>query len=126
MLHKTLLSVVLVVCATSPSFAETNAPAPQIIEKVDAYCELYRFSGHFLRASQTLCDHAQATLQEKRLSLVVGELMTDLKPLKAQGGVSAVEPFVKALVAIVDAAPQDKSPSNTLGRWKKEALALLD
>ncbi|MCA0370205.1 MAG: hypothetical protein LCH26_03775 [Proteobacteria bacterium] len=126
MLSKTLLYATLAVCTHTYAFAATNAPAPQVVEKVDAYCELYRFSGHFLRASQNLCDHTQATLQEKRLSLLMGELMTDLKPLKAQGGVSAVAPFVKALVAIVDAAPQDKSPSNTLGRWKKEALALLD
>ncbi|MBA4117278.1 MAG: hypothetical protein C0514_00070 [Candidatus Puniceispirillum sp.] len=126
MRKRTLFSIAVVICATSHGFAATNAPTPQVIEKVDAYCELYRFSGHFLRASQNLCDHVQATLQEKRLSLLLGELMTDLKPLKTQGGVSAVAPFVKALVAIVDAAPQDKSPSNTLGRWKKEALALLD
>ena len=126
MLKKTLFCAALALDAPTHAFAATNAPTPAVIEKVDAYCELYRFSGHFLRASQNLCDHLQATLQEKRLSLLLGELMTDLKPLKTQGGVSAVEPFVKALVAIVDAAPRDKSPSNTLGRWKKEALALLD
>lgn len=115
----------LAFCAWASSVFGANIVSEQVVEKVEAYCEVYRFSGHMMRISQNLCHNIETTLAQKRLSQILGEIMTDLRPLRAQSNPHTVEPFVEAFAAIVDAAPKNRSPSNTLGRWKREAQALL-
>lgn len=124
-MKKYLASVTLTLLTMAPSAFGANTVSQQVTEKVEAYCEVYRFSGHMMRISHNLCQNIEATLAQKRLSQILGEIMTDLKPLRAQSNSETVKPFVDAFAAIVDAAPKNRSPSNTLGRWKREAQSLL-